>query len=111
TLDYRPALPRAELTAAPPGPVFFDDGKGPPEVRLSGRLLPARDPAPPDVKVTATVLVNDTKEIPAEIDAGGGTWSARVRLGPGHNRFQVKLSHAWRQETFGDLQLTYLRPP
>src|SRR5262249_32350280 len=111
TLESRPALPRTELTASPAGPVFFDDGKGPPEVRLSGRLFPGRDPAPPGVKLTATVLVNDKKEVAAEIARDGRTWSARVRLVPQQNRFHARLNNGGRAEVLGDQQLTYLRPP
>jgi WD40 repeat protein len=107
---YRPSLPRPELAATPAGPAFYDEGQGPPEVRLSGRLVPPRDPAPAGVKLTAALLHNG-KEIPAALGPGEQTWSAQVRLEPGYNRFQLKVGNDWQQAVSGDLQLNYLRPP
>ena len=63
TIEYRPLLPRLQLLEPVQGMVFYDEGKGPPEVELKGRLVLPNDQRP----FKAIVLVND-KEIPANID-------------------------------------------
>lgn len=109
-LEYRPALPHLEWSAIPGGPVYYDDGTGPPEVRFGGPVLAPRDASPLPVPVTAELLLGG-QAVPATIDLKAGTWTAAARLRPGANHVQVRVRNAWREATTGDLQLTYLRPP
>jgi WD40 repeat protein len=106
----RPVLPKTELTASPAGPTFFDEGQGPPELQLGGKVFWPQDPPPAGMNLTATVLLN-SKEFPATLAADQKSWSTKVRLEPRHNRLQVKLASAGQQAVFGDLELDYLRPP
>jgi WD40 repeat protein len=110
SVEYRPPLPRLELAALPAGPMFYDEGKGAPEIRFGGPVILPHDPAPAAVKATATLLVNG-QELPAAIDLKALTWTASARLQPGANRVQVRVRNDWHEATYSDLQLSYLRPP
>jgi hypothetical protein len=107
--DYRPALPRLELTAPAQGTVLYQ-GHDKPEVLLQGRLIAPADRHPYE----AVVLVNgQPRDIRPAIDAKAQTFRARVPLDqPGDHRLQVRLSNPWQVvATTEGVQVRWLRPP
>jgi WD40 repeat protein len=59
---YRPPLPGVAFVPPAGGLVYYDEGKGAPEIPLQFQLRPPRDPAPFEQKIEATLLVNGQPE-------------------------------------------------
>jgi WD40 repeat protein len=115
TLKYQPGVPHlAPLAHNRAKAEFFEKGKGAPVVRISGPLS-YRDPPPPGVKVSVTVLQQNrdkVESIEAENDANQKSWSAQVKLKPGENHFQAQATNEWHTgPAEGTLRLSYWRTP
>ncbi|MFN4258134.1 MAG: WD40 repeat domain-containing protein [Gemmataceae bacterium] len=108
-VEYRPPLPQLVITTPAPGTVVHDNGKDDGNlIQLQGRLLPLADPHP----YRAAIWVNDRlmDEAP-RIDSERQIVAAAVRLQPGVNRVQVRLSNEWHAAATFETQVSYRRPP
>jgi WD40 repeat protein len=105
-------LPTLVLTSPPSGMVYYDEGKGPPEVELRGELQFPKNPA----NFTSRILVkngdNEKEEFPVEAVTQGEKLTAKVSLKYRDNLVQVLLSNEGNDRVLaGELRLRYLRPP
>jgi WD40 repeat protein len=107
-LDYRPPLPRLEMTEPAQGLTLYQ-GTDAAEVRVAGRLLPLPGSRVDDV----VVLVNGApmNQRPT-LDQQAQTLNARVPLTPGTNRIQIQLGNKGKVARTSDpVQVRFLRPP
>jgi WD40 repeat protein len=103
TLEYRPPLPRLVLTAPAEGEAVFAD-----MVEVRGRLtLPQGKPQP----FKAAVLVDRREQEAPTLAEENRTLSARVRLHPGANQIELRLSNEWGETATTERQVTFQRPP
>ncbi len=107
-LFYAPPLPHLQLDRPAAGLTFYDEGKGPPNVRLRYVLEP---PTPP-TEFTASVLINGKPAPPPSIDAAGKELTIAFTPAARESQVQVLLESPWRAaETAAVAQVRYLRPP
>ncbi|HMC63971.1 MAG TPA: hypothetical protein VKI65_03455 [Gemmataceae bacterium] len=109
TIEFRPRPPEIVLTAPE---VIYDDGKGPAQVRVDGRLALA----PEHRKRTydAVVLLNG-KPLETKPEMTGDRLTARVPLSERANAIQVRLTDSEKDwglsRTSQPVSVRYLRPP
>jgi hypothetical protein len=93
--------------------VFYDEGKGPPEVTLNFQLR-SPDAPPQGEKLKAAAQVNGTEVSAKDVQLDTAARKVAVRLTPrpGRNRLQVSVQNAWEAVAKSDLiDVFFYRPP
>jgi len=112
-VEYRPQLGSIVFLPQPGGLVFFDEGKGAPEVALRFQMNPPRDPAPIKQEIQATVLVNGERlAAPQAVDPKAKELMVKFKPQVRDNSIQVRLSAPWAEpQTSEGIAVQYLRVP
>jgi WD40 repeat protein len=106
-IAYHPPVPRFHRTAPADETVLYDDADQA-AVLVAGRFDGPADFRPFKVEI----LVNGQSAMRLEVDRKVPALREKVKLSPGDNRIQVRLSNAWRnQATTEAVVVSYLRRP
>ena len=113
TIDYQPQLPSLVYVPSPEGRVFYDEGKGAPEVTLRYQLSPPEDPPPFDPALEVTVLIDGKKPAPVPVvERKGKDLTVKFTPQARDSQVQVRLTAPGaRSEKSDDIHVQYLQPP
>jgi WD40 repeat protein len=111
-VEYQPQLPRLVYIPSPEGRVYYDEGKGAPEVTLRYKLSPPQDPPPFDPALEVAVLINGKKPAPAPVvERKDKELTVKFTPQDRDSQVRVQLSAAGARMETSDTHVQYLQVP